>query len=94
MALTELLPLSAVPGRLCQFANLSRFINSSCRPNLGSWLDGVFGERRALLWSTKPVQRGEELTLDYAIADDDQTPSQGDTRSKRGEECGQTAAEG
>jgi hypothetical protein len=65
-----------VPSLLVQFGNLSRFVNHACAPNLSSWLDGA-SHRRWTLWSSRAIRAGEELTIDYGLANtEDHTPSQ------------------
>src|SRR4051794_9811573 len=42
-------------------SNLARFINHSCQPNAEALISG----RRVWIWSLKPIEAGEEITIDY-----------------------------
>lgn len=42
-------------------SNIARYINHSCRPNAEAFTSG----NRIWIWSTKNIQAGEEITIDY-----------------------------
>lgn len=52
-----------------EFGNLSRFINHSCEPNTHIWFVNTCGGRpenqKICIFSTKFIQKGEEITIDY-----------------------------
>jgi SET domain-containing protein len=41
--------------------NLARYINHSCRPNAKAYTSG----KRIWIWSIKPIDAGEQITIDY-----------------------------
>ena len=48
--------------------NLARFANHSCAPNCLAKSVVLANERRVVLFTTRDVHRGEELTYDYQFA--------------------------
>jgi SET domain-containing protein len=42
-------------------SNIARYINHSCRPNAEAFTSG----NRIWIWSTKNIQAGQEITIDY-----------------------------
>ena len=48
--------------------NLARFVNHSCAPNCETKSIVLANERRVVLFATRDVRRGEELTYDYQFA--------------------------
>ena len=48
--------------------NLARFANHSCAPNCETKSVVLQNERRVVLFTTRDVKRGEELTYDYQFA--------------------------
>lgn len=49
----------AIDGR--SRTNKARYINHSCEPNA----EGVTDGRRVWIWSVRPIDAGEEITIDY-----------------------------
>ena len=45
--------------------NAARFINHSCEPNCHSRVLSVDGQKHIVIFSSRRVYRGEELTYDY-----------------------------
>lgn len=52
-----------------EYGNLSRFINHSCEANANIWFVNTCGGRpenqRICIFATKPIAKGEEITIDY-----------------------------
>ena len=62
---------------LTQYGNVSRFVNHACgaAANLRCWLE--CGRRRVVLYPTRPIRSGEELTFDYGLfSESAKTPGQ------------------
>lgn len=60
-----------------QYGNVSRFVNHACgsAANLRCWLE--CGRRRVVLYPTRPIRPGEELTFDYGLfSEGAKTPGQ------------------
>ena len=56
---------------------MSRFVNHACgsAANLRCWLE--CGRRRVVLYPTRPIRSGEELTFDYGLfSESAKTPGQ------------------
>ena len=47
--------------------NTARLINHSCEPNCEAWVEG----RRIFLYALRDIEKGEELTFDYTMTDDE-----------------------
>ncbi|VDK35697.1 unnamed protein product [Gongylonema pulchrum] len=48
-----------------QMGNLARFINHSCQPNCYAKIVSVEGEKRIVIYSKQPINKGDEITYDY-----------------------------
>ncbi|VDK61470.1 unnamed protein product [Onchocerca ochengi] len=48
-----------------QMGNLARFINHSCQPNCYAKIVVVDGEKRIVIYSKLPINKGDEITYDY-----------------------------
>ncbi|VDM97900.1 unnamed protein product [Thelazia callipaeda] len=48
-----------------QMGNLARFINHSCQPNCYAKVVVVDGEKRIVIYSKLPIEKGDEITYDY-----------------------------
>ena len=70
-------PFPCLP--LSQYGNVSRFVNHACgaAANLRCWHE--CGRRRVVLYPTRPIRPGEELTFDYGLfSESAKTPGQSD----------------
>jgi len=50
---------------LCNFANVSRFLNHSCEPNMKLWLQPH--GRRLMAYTKRAIKADEELCIDYML---------------------------
>ena len=65
-----------------QYGNVSRFVNHACgaAANLRCWHE--CGRRRVVLYPTRPIRPGEELTFDYGLFSlSTKTPGQAQRRA-------------
>lgn len=52
-------------------ANRARFINHSCSPNCETKIVDHGGEKGVVIYATRDIQKGEELTYDYKFSSED-----------------------
>jgi hypothetical protein len=72
-ASTYMFTLDHASGRIVDAAkkgNVTRWVNHSCEPNCATRCVVLDGKRRVVLYSTRDVDAGEELTYDYQFAPD------------------------